>query len=853
MKWALVRDEDGARHLRENISLAGAGRDIPIDQILESIRDAVVTLDAEWRVTFSNRAAAKFAGCSAAELLGRSTWDIFPRGPGNAFFNELHRAAAERTKGHFEGYCSCIDRWLDSDIHPTADGLLVITRDVTAAKRRARDGDERLRLALSSAKAGVWECDIKTRQVRASPELEAVHGVPPGTFAGDKTATIFSLVHPEDREKVHNAFFEAVQNQRSFSNEFRIVWPDGSIRFLSSRGTLLCDDMGQPVSVLGISVDITAQKRDARQVEQKLEQMHVLSGLAEAVNRAEEPSEIYLTALHGLKRAVGSDRASVLIFDSDGVMRFKAWTGLSDQYREAASGHTPWKHGEAGALPITVPDVCGEPSLAGLLPVLQAEGIRSVAFVPLLGRGGVIGKFMLYYDQPHEFLAEELQVAQTIAAQVAFAAERKAAEAALQESEERFRATFFQAAVGITQADISGRFQLVNDRFCQILGYSREEMVQMNFLDITHPDDRDTCGSKVRDLAAGKIPAYTTEKRFLHKNGSCVWARVNVSVVRDLNGESQYFIGVVEETTERILAERALRESEERLTLALSAARLRVWDCDLEQEVVTVSPPYVDGRDARRGFAEYLAVIHPDDRERMERLGRACVNGEQDMDAECRTVLPDGRVQWEHTSARAVRDDSGNTTRLIGVSLDITERKQTETALRESEELFRNLADTAPVMMWIAGPDKLCTFFNKTWLSFTGRTVEQEMGNGWAEGIHPDDAAACYFAYCEAFDARRNFYIEYRLRRADGEYRWVICSGVPRFASDGTFAGYIGSDVDITELKRTQAEAVERDKLESLRVLTNGIAHDFNNLLGSVLAIAEMGELEIAAGLPGGR
>jgi PAS domain S-box-containing protein len=333
----------------------------------------------------------------------------------------------------------------------------------------------------------------------------------------------------------------------------------------------------------------------------------------------------------------------------------------------------------------------------------------------------------------------------------------------------------------------------------------------------------------------------------LRKNGVPVWVRVNVSVVRDQNQEPQYFIGVVEDSTERIQAEGALRESEQRLTLALSAARLAVWDCDLREKSVTLSPRVTELGDPHT-FAEWIALVHPDDRERVQALAAESIVRKQNWEMEFRVVLPNGSRRWVLSQAAVMLDDAGEATRLVGVTLDITGRKQAETALRESEELFRNLADTAPVMMWMSGVDKLCTFFNKTWLSFTGRTLEQELGNGWAEGIHPDDAERCYAGYCSAFDARVDFHIEYRMRRADGAYRWLLCSGVPHFAPGGAFAGYIGSDIDITDLKRAQVEDAERQKLESLGALTSGIAHDFNNLLGSVLADAELAELEAATG-----
>jgi PAS domain S-box-containing protein len=177
---------------------------------------------------------------------------------------------------------------------------------------------------------------------------------------------------------------------------------------------------------------------------------------------------------------------------------------------------------------------------------------------------------------------------------------------------------------------------------------------------------------------------------------------------------------------------------------------------------------------------------------------------------------------------------------------EVTERRQAEQALRESEGRFRHMADTAPMMICTSGPDKLATFFNKVWLGFTGRTMEQELGTGWTANVHPDDVDRALASYSSSFDAHQHCHIEYRLRRADEQYRWILCSGVPRFSPDGVFIGYIATCMDITDVKRAQEEAFDRQKLESLRVLTAGIAHDFNNLLGGILAEAELAETEMA-------
>ncbi len=265
----------------------------------------------------------------------------------------------------------------------------------------------------------------------------------------------------------------------------------------------------------------------------------------------------------------------------------------------------------------------------------------------------------------------------------------------------------------------------------------------------------------------------------------------------------------------RKLAEESLRDSEQNFRRLVESTAAVPWQADVETWNFTyVGPQAVKllGYPVERWYEKdfWMSHLHPDDRESAVNTCLTLSKSAESFEFEYQMIASSGKAVWVHDIVKC-EHRHGQPTELRGFMIDISERKQSEAALRESETRFRTMADTAPVMIWMSGPDKLCTFFNRGWLDFTGRTLEQELGNGWAEGVHREDFDRCLEVYVDAFDARREFRMEYRLRKYDGEYRWILDHGVPRFASDGAFLGYIGSCIDVGERKRAQ-EALEKER-----------------------------------------
>jgi PAS domain S-box-containing protein len=248
------------------------------------------------------------------------------------------------------------------------------------------------------------------------------------------------------------------------------------------------------------------------------------------------------------------------------------------------------------------------------------------------------------------------------------------------------------------------------------------------------------------------------------------------------------------------------------------------------------------GHSPEEAIGQHITLIipperHPEESDILARIRR----GERVDHFETVRRRKDGSSVDVSLTISPVRDSSGRVIGASKVARDITAQKQVEQALRESEQLFRVITDASPIMVWLSGTDKLCYYFNKGWLDFVGRTLEQESGNGWAENVHPEDFNRCLQIYASNFDARRPFEMEYRMRHHTGQYRWILDRGVPRYAPDGTFEGYVGGCLDIHDQKEAAEKARIADDMTRLMKAQDQerrrIARELHDSAGQTLTV----------------
>ena len=408
-------------------------------------------------------------------------------------------------------------------------------------------------------------------------------------------------------------------------------------------------------------------------------------------------------------------------------------------------------------------------------------------------------------------------------------------EAVLRDSEQRFRMLFESNAAGMNIADLSGRYLQVNQAYCNFLGRSSSELLQLFHQDVVHPDDLDEVR---KNMAAGGTKDEV--RRFVRKDGTTVWGFVSAGLVQPENGPP-YWVGVVQDITPHKHAEELLRDSEERFRLIFENSAAGIAMADEAGRYLDVNQAFCNfvGRSpSELKQLTHYDLILPEDRE----IAARNIAQQNSLEVVRRYVRKDGAIVWGHISASRVQSGA-RPAYWIGVIQDITAQTEADVLLRESEERFRALANDTPAYLWVISYETgRQSFINQPFADFLGIDTTYVSKN-WIDFIHPEDREQALKKFSQAVAEGRGFTFECRCRRADGEYRWVVDQGIPRYSSmTGELVGYAGSITDITERRWAEEQVLAlSDRLISAQEEERSrIAGELHDDLSQQVAAANM-------------
>lgn len=505
-----------------------------------------------------------------------------------------------------------------------------------------------------------------------------------------------------------------------------------------------------------------------------------------------------------------------------------------------------------------------------------ASGLKAGFGFPIWAGEEVVAVLEFFSTSAAEPDGAFLEAVTQIGTQLGRVIERKRAEKRIRESERELTEAQQIAHLGSWQWDIAANTVSWSDELYRIYGLAPQsvEITYEGFLERVHPDDRERVAGLIAAAYQGNQP-FDYEHRLIRSDGIVRTLHALGRVVRDETGRPIKMVGtghditerkeieeqlrclnaeleqrvaertaqletanreLAEEVRERKAVEAALRASEKQMRLITDAAPALIAYVDQEQRYRFVNRAYETwfGYKAANLYGQHAqAVLGKAAYEALRPHIEAALAGQQ-VNYEQKVPYGAGGTRYIQAYYIPDIDEQGQVRGYVSLVYDITERRQMEEALRESEARFRNMADSAPVMIWVTEADNSCTYLSKSWYEFTGQTLETGLGFGWLEVVHPDEREQVKQVFLAAAEKREAFQFEFRLRRKDGEYCWVINSASARLDPQGNFLGYIGSVIEVHERKR--AELAQRMLAEAGQILASSL--DYRERLAQVARLA---------------
>lgn len=391
------------------------------------------------------------------------------------------------------------------------------------------------------------------------------------------------------------------------------------------------------------------------------------------------------------------------------------------------------------------------------------------------------------------------------------------------ENEYKFRTLYENGPFGMVLVDDNFRFIKTNQIFCNIIGYSEEELMNLSFINITHPDDIVKDLQNVKKLFNKEISVYKTEKRYIHKTGREVWGSLTVNTTYDSEGKFIYYLGVIEDITSRKLVEEEYKKLNERITTATHASHVGIWDWDIENNVLTWDEQMyslygLKKEEFSNAFDAWLNSLHPDDKEFSQNESRLALIGEKDYDTEFRIVLPDGTIRHVKSKGEVFRNESEEPVRMVGINYDITEQKLIAEKIREKDIKFRKLSANLPdlIFQFTRKPDgsycvPIASEGIKNIFGCTPEDVIDDFGP-IARVLFPDDTERIIRDIEYSAEHLTYFTCEFRVQIPGKPVQWIFSRSTPEKLPDGSITWY-GFNADITYRKEAE-EAIQKLNIE---------------------------------------
>jgi PAS domain S-box-containing protein len=738
-------------------------------------------------------------------------------------------------------------RTVDDHIAGVVFTFLNITEQKRAEQQIARlaaDSDRQRRLyetVLTNTPDFVYVFSLDHRVLYANDALVRMWGCGPDGAIGK---TFLEIGYEPWHAGMHEREIDEVRKTRQPVR--------GEVPFNGTNGRRQYDYIFFPVigadgeveAVGGTTRDVTERKEAEERLRTSEERQKFLIRLTDALRPLSDPIAVQAEASRVLGEHLGANRVVYFeIRDDEYVIERDHTAGvrpLAGRYPVASFGPALLALLLDGRTVVEA-DATIEPSRS---PDAQAAyaaiQVRGHVDVPLVKGGKFVAGMTVHVSDRRDWTRQEVALIEDTAERTWAAVERARAEAALRTSEEGRRLALEAADLGSFNIDPTTDTLRADERFRTILTGTTKAIDYEHAFAAIHPGDRERIREAVAAATRADDPiAYAQEYRVVHPDGSVRWVYAKGRAHYDRRGTGQLisFDGTIADVTALKETEASLQQSNERLAFVRRSSGIGFWYCDLPFDVLEwddmVKAHFHLPPDATVTIQTFYDRIHADDREPTREAIEQSISHGGSYNTEYRTVNPaNGEVKWLRAIGRTFYAADGTPTRFDGVTLDVSEQKSAEARLKESEHRFRLMADAAPVMIWMSDVDKLVSWYNKPWLAFTGRSMEEEIGKGATEVVHPEDFSHTYAIYKRAFEDHLPFSMEYRLRRHDGEFRWMVCNGVPRYGSDGSFSGYIGSCLDVTDYKIAQAALLDADRRKDEFLAT--LAHELRNPLAPI-------------------